>query len=425
MTTSTKESEYWESVGSPRVVLAPMVAASSVAFRLLCRRYGAEMCSTPMINAKMYTTHAKYRRDVMSDLRAAEAGVDRPLAAQFCGDDPEVLLLAARGVENCVDAVDLNLGCPQGIAKRGRYGAFLLEDEDRVCEIIKTLAQNVAVPVTCKIRLFDDLERTLVLCRRLADAGVASICVHGRTKAMKGQLVGEADWAAIATIRRALDRNIPIIANGGVESFDDVEKCLAATEASAVMISEAALSDPRVLGGTSTKRKVDVAAEYLEIASSKVAIDSTKLAEARGHLVKILFEIIQADGNHAFRDALIQANTWSDLRDALGAIRRHCHSFVPTTHPRSWYRRHRRLEEDSEGGGGGENHRQDLVLAGGDNGGPLLLKKRPLLLLGGGLLGTQTTTGNTFACLATNDDIEEQQGGDDHAGPLESLFNEQ
>lgn len=55
---------------------------------------------------------------------------------QFCGNDADTVLKAARHVEDQVDAVDLNLGCPQRIAKRGRYGAFLMDDLDLVSGLL-------------------------------------------------------------------------------------------------------------------------------------------------------------------------------------------------------------------------------------------------------------------------------------------------
>lgn len=75
----------------------------------------------------------------------------RPLFVQFCANDPKTLLKAAKLVEGECDAVDLNLGCPQRIARRGRYGAFLMDDLALVERLIRTLAESLAVPVTCKV----------------------------------------------------------------------------------------------------------------------------------------------------------------------------------------------------------------------------------------------------------------------------------
>ena len=71
---------------------------------------------------------------------------------QFCANDPATLLAAAKLVEGRCDSVDLNLGCPQRIAKRGNYGAFLMDDLERVRAMVETLAKNLSVPVTVKAR---------------------------------------------------------------------------------------------------------------------------------------------------------------------------------------------------------------------------------------------------------------------------------
>ena len=104
---------FWRSIGSPTCVGSPMVEQSELAYRLLCRRYNAQLCYTPMLHAERFSRDPSYRAAQFQTCPA-----DRPLVAQFCGHDAATLLAACRLVEGQVDAVDLNLGCPENIAKK-------------------------------------------------------------------------------------------------------------------------------------------------------------------------------------------------------------------------------------------------------------------------------------------------------------------
>ena len=193
--------EFYRSMGSPRWVAAPMVDQSELPFRLLCRRYGTELAYTPMVHAACYLREKKSKRNEAFFCNSAPG--DWPLIAQLCGNDPSILLAAAKEIcqikEVC--AVDLNLGCPQGIAKRGKYGAFLLDKKELLVEIVSTLAQGLDKPVTCKIRLLPRMEDTLALCHALVKAGCSLLCVHGRTKEQNKHLVGQCDWEKIKIIK--------------------------------------------------------------------------------------------------------------------------------------------------------------------------------------------------------------------------------
>lgn len=71
------------SIGSPKYVVAPMVDQSEMAFRLLCKRYGAQLTYTPMFHARLFAENEQYRRQMMQ-----VCDDDYPLMVQFCGNDP-------------------------------------------------------------------------------------------------------------------------------------------------------------------------------------------------------------------------------------------------------------------------------------------------------------------------------------------------
>ncbi|KAH7365042.1 hypothetical protein KP509_18G006200 [Ceratopteris richardii] len=234
--------KHWRKLGEPKLIVAPMVDQSELPFRMLCRKYGATAAYTPMLHARLFAECAKYRAGEFTTCPE-----DRPLFVQFCANDPEKLLAAAQLVEPYCDYVDINLGCPQRIAKRGNYGAFLMDDLPLVQSLVKKLAANLSVPVSCKIRIFPKLEDTLSYARMLEEAGCSLLAVHGRTRDQKDGKVIRADWSAIKAVKQAL--NIPVLANGNIRCLKDVHECLRETGADGVISAESLLENPALFAG--------------------------------------------------------------------------------------------------------------------------------------------------------------------------------
>lgn len=236
---------HWEKLGRPKLIVAPMVDNSELPFRMLCRKYGAQAAYTPMLHSRIFSENEKYRGQEFTTCRE-----DRPLFVQFCANDPEVLLDAARRVEPFCDYVDINLGCPQRIARRGNYGAFLMDKLPLVKSLVQNLALKLNVPVSCKIRIFPDLQDTINYARMLEDAGCSLLAVHGRTRDEKDGKKFRADWSAIRAVKNAV--RIPVLANGNIRHMDDVQNCLEETGADGVLSAESLLENPALFAGFRT-----------------------------------------------------------------------------------------------------------------------------------------------------------------------------
>jgi len=288
-----------------------MVEQSELAYRMLCRKYGAQLCYTPMLHSPQYADIDVYRKKFFTTCPE-----DRPLIAQFCGNDPSVLLRAAKQIEDYCDAVDINLGCPQRIARRGYYGSFLMDNLPLVYELVRTLHENLRVPVFCKIRVFPEYEKTLEYAKGLEKAGCQMLVVHGRTREMKGIYQGLADLEIVKKLKKEL--SIPVISNGNIQVFEDIQKCIDDTKVDGIMSAEALLRDPAFFSG----KKVDafqLTFEYLDLCEKY----ETPLQWIKDHLCKILLDYVMEDLE--LKDKLIfQSRSMQALRENMLEFQRIC-----------------------------------------------------------------------------------------------------
>lgn len=285
--------EHWRRLGEPKLVVAPMVDNSELPFRMLCRRYGAGAAYTPMLHSRIFTECDKYRR-----MEFTTCEEDRPLFVQFCANDPDILLDAAKVVEPYCDYVDINLGCPQRIAKRGNYGAFLMDNLPLIKSLVQNLAQNLNVPVSCKIRIFPSLQDTITYANMLQEAGCSLLAVHGRTRDEKDGKKFRADWDAIKAVKDSV--RIPVLANGNVRHMEDVHECLEHTGAVGVLSAESLLENPALFAGFCTTEWRDEGNGQIKndgrLDQADLAIEYLKLCEQypvpwkmiRSHMHKML-----------------------------------------------------------------------------------------------------------------------------------------
>lgn len=220
------------------LLLAPMAGVTDRPFRQLCRRLGAGMAVSEMVsaNSALWGNRKTLRR---LDFQGEPA----PVAVQILGADPAVMAEAARiNTGHGAQIVDINMGCPAKKVCRVDAGSALLRDKALVARILRSVVTAVDVPVTLKIRTgWDPQTRNGVSIARIAEAeGIAAIAVHGRTRACG--FSGRAEYHTIRRIKQSVD--IPVIANGDIDSPEKAVQVLQQTGADALMIGRAAQGRP-------------------------------------------------------------------------------------------------------------------------------------------------------------------------------------
>ena len=210
------------------------------AFRLMCKRFGADMVYTEFVSADALIRSID---KTMKKLTINEA--ERPVAIQIYGRDTETMVEAAKIVEEAKpDILDLNFGCPvKRVAVKGA-GAGMLQNIPKMLEITREVVKAVSIPVTVKPRLGWDQEHRIIveLAEQLQDCGIEALTIHGRTRSQ--MYTGEADWTLIGAVKDNPRMHIPIIGNGDITTPQRAKECFDKYGVDAIMIGRASFGRP-------------------------------------------------------------------------------------------------------------------------------------------------------------------------------------
>jgi tRNA-dihydrouridine synthase B len=220
---------------------APMAGVTDRPFRMLCKRLGAGYAVSEMV-----TSRRELWTSLKTSRRANHAGEAAPIAVQIAGVDPAEMADAARyNIDRGAQIIDINMGCPAKKVCSKWAGSALMQDEPLALAIVEAVVAACAprgVPVTLKMRTgwCQAQRNALRIARAAADAGIAMITVHGRTR--EQGYSGLAEYDTVAAVKAALA--IPVVANGDIDSPAKARAVLRYTGADALMIGRAAQGRP-------------------------------------------------------------------------------------------------------------------------------------------------------------------------------------
>ncbi len=298
------------------------------AFRMLCKRFGADRVYTEFVNADALV------RDVVSTTRKLQiSDAERPVAIQIYGREPDSMAEAARIVEQArPDFIDINFGCPvKKVAGKGA-GAGLLRDVPKMLEITRAVVNAVHIPVTAKTRLGWNEEQKIIveLAEALQDCGIQELAIHGRTRAQ--MYTGEADWTLIGEVKNNPRMHIPIIGNGDVTTPERAKECFETYGVDAIMIGRGTFGCPWIFedmkhyletGELLPKREmqwcVDILKEHVERSIEWIGDERKGIIHSRRHFAnspvfKGLYDFKQT------RIALLRADTKTEVFEIMDRI---------------------------------------------------------------------------------------------------------
>ncbi|TLX73056.1 tRNA dihydrouridine synthase DusB [Labilibacter sediminis] len=308
------------------LLLAPMEDVTDPSFRLLCKKYGADLMYTEFVSAD-----ALIRSIEKTERKLKIFDQERPVGIQLYGKDIDAMVEAAKIAEQAgPELIDINYGCPvKKIATKGA-GSGMLRDIPKMIEMTSKIVEAVKLPVTVKTRLGWDEDSKIIVdvAEKLQDTGIKALAIHGRTRAQMYN--GEADWTLIGEVKNNPRMHIPIIGNGDITGPQKAKLYLDRYGVDALMIGRPTIGRPWIF--REIKHYLETG-ELLELPKIPEHVDMIRehlnnsiewLGERRGILHMRRHLAITFKGLRNFRDLkikMLRANTAEEVHACLDEIK--------------------------------------------------------------------------------------------------------
>ncbi len=303
---------FWRKLKRPILAMAPLAGLTDSPFRILVKKYGATVLYSEMASATALFYNPEETLKLLQFTKT-----ERPYVVQLFGSDPAHFAVAVKIIEKKIkpDGIDINFGCPvRKVTKQGA-GSALMANLKQSRAVIQAVLANTKLPVSIKVRTESGKVKLKDFLQNISDLKIAALMIHGRT--LKQGFNGAIDLSAIKEARQYFSG--VILANGGIDSREEMKRALSETGADGVGIGRGALGRPWIFQEL-TKPKFQISPEQI----FKIAYRHSQLMfkqkglpgilEMRKHLC---WYVNGLPGAKRLREKMVKVESLEDIKKVL------------------------------------------------------------------------------------------------------------